>query len=40
MGCGAETNDFKQEDQKGCIRSEEFKYLGIKINRAQKIKLY
>ena len=34
MGCGTETKDLIQEDQKGCIRGcEEFKYLGIKIEK-------
>ena len=37
MGCGAETKDIILEDQKGCIREcEEFKYLGVKIDKEDK----
>ena len=36
MGCGAETKDLILEYQKGSIRGrEEFKYLGVKIERGQ-----
>ena len=37
MGCGAEINDLILEDQKVCIRGcEEFKYLGVKINKKDR----
>ena len=38
MGCGAETKDLTLDDQKGCIREcEEFKYLGVKIDKENDI---
>ena len=37
MGCGAETKNVILEDQKGCIRGcEEFKYLGVKIDKEDR----
>ena len=41
LGCGAETKDFILEDQKGCIRGcEEFKYLGVKIDKEDRQENY
>ena len=39
MGCGADTKDILLEDQNGCFRRcEEFKYLGVKIDKEDKQK--
>ena len=41
MGCGAETKDLILEDQKVYIReSEEFEYLGVKIDKEDKQENY
>ena len=37
MGCGVAIKDLILEDQKGCIREcEEFKYLGVKIDKEDR----
>ena len=41
MGCGAETKDLILEDQICCIRGcEEFKYLGVKIDKEDRQENY
>ena len=41
VDCGAETKDLIIEDQKGCIRGcEEFKYLGVKIDKEDRQENY